>query len=141
MGKVDPGKYGTSRPKITQEDLADGDFILLTIANFDEATIKDEEGTRVTAYLEFSETGDKVLWLNKTQLTYLIEGLGSDNSDDWKGKQISVEKITAKYNNRSFPKVAVAAPERWDEYFDAAGVGGKGKRRAPRAGSVRGKRK
>jgi len=42
MGKVDAGKYGSARPKILREDLQDGDFIVLTIANFDEATISDE---------------------------------------------------------------------------------------------------
>jgi hypothetical protein len=140
MGKVDAGKYGSARPKILREDLQDGDFIVLTIANFDEATISDEEGKRVTPYLEFQETGDKVLWLNKTQVGYLIEGMQSDDSDDWKGKKVPIEKVTNTYNGRKFDKVAIAAPERWEEYFDAAGIG-TAKKRKPRAAAVRGKRK
>jgi len=81
-----------------------------------------------------------VLWLNKTQVGYLIEGMQSDDSDDWKGKKVPIEKVTNTYNGRKFDKVAIAAPERWEEYFDAAGIG-TAKKRKPRAAAVRGKRK
>jgi len=138
MPNVDVNKYGSARPKITRDDLQDGDFIILTVANFDEATISDEEGKRVTPYLEFAETGDKVLWLNKTQVGFLIEGFGSKDSDDWKGKSVPIEKVTTTYNGRKFDKVAVAAPERWEEYMDAAGLG-KPKRK-PRAATTKRKK-
>ena len=125
MGKVDRSRYGNARPKLTTDDLEGGDFLVLTIANFGEATISNEEGTKVTPYLEFRETGDKVHWLNQTQIGYLIDGFGSDESEDWQGHPVPVEKHTAVFRGTSTVKLWVSPPERWAELFKAAGVRGK----------------
>lgn len=116
MGKVNLDRYGTSRPKLIVEDLEGGDAIVLTIHSFSEETLNDNvEGERISPLLNFEETGDKVHWLNKTQMQYLVEGLG-DETDDWEGKKIPLEVTETTFNGKRFKKLWVAAPERWPEY-------------------------
>lgn len=122
MSKVDKSRYGSARPKLTTEDLDGGDFLVLTIATFDEATITTEEGSKITPFLEFRETGDKTHWLNQTQIGYLIEGFGTDESDEWIGQPVPIEKHTATYRGTSTVKLWVSPPERWAQLFKAAGI-------------------
>ncbi|MCL6507656.1 MAG: hypothetical protein K6T59_11565 [Bryobacteraceae bacterium] len=125
MPKVDPNRYGNRRPKLTLDDLEGGDYIVLTIAAFDEAVFDDEEGKRVTPFLEFQETGDKVLFLNATQVRYLVDGFGTDESDEWIGRPIPLEAQTVTFRGKRFEKLYIAPPERWDQLLAAAGYGGK----------------
>lgn len=115
MGKVNSDRYGSKRPKLERDDL-DGDVGVLTIAGFDEAKISDEEGERVTPFIWFEEMGEKVHYLNKTQVDYLIERLG-DDSDDWVGQKVPIEKHTATYAGKQHKKLWVSPPEKWDEYL------------------------
>lgn len=131
--KVRQEKYGNRSPKLTPDDL-DGDFAVLTIAAFAEETFTDEEGERVTPCLEFQEMGDKRLWVNGTQVGYLVERLG-DETDAWKGQQVPVEKHVSVFRGKRYNKLWIAAPEEWDTMLAQAGV----KPRRATKGKVKGK--
>lgn len=132
MGKVNQDRYGKSTPKLVPDDI-DGDCVVLTIANFGEETFNDEGVTRITPYIDFEETGDKVLWLNKTQVGYLIERLG-DESDRWKGAPVPIGRHDSQYNGKTHKKLWVMPPERWDDVLAEAG---KGPKRRARPGAVK----
>jgi len=120
MAKVDPTKHGSSRPKLTVDDFEE-DVAILTIASFEEAEIEDSdtaEGKRMIAMLFFEESGDKAMYLNKTQLEYLIEGLESDDSDDWAGKQVPVEVKTGTFRGKKYEKPHIVDPDEWEEYME-----------------------
>jgi hypothetical protein len=121
--KVDPSQFGSSAPKLTQEDLEE-DAAILTIEKYEEVKVDDdnaEDGKRQSATLTFRETGDKVLWLNKGQVETLVEQLG-DDADAWTGQKIPVEKHTATFGSKKYPKVRVMPTEEWDKAFKEAGV-------------------
>ena len=121
--KVDVSKFGSSAPKITQDDLEE-DAAILTLAAYEEVSVDDdavEGGKRQSATLRFEETGDKVLWLNKGMVETLVEQLGQD-ADEWVGQKVPVEKYVAKFNNTKYPKVRVMPSEEWDKAFKEAGV-------------------
>jgi hypothetical protein len=123
MGKVSAEDYGSSTPKITPDDL-EGDFTILTVTGFETVDVDDdgvEGGKRKSATLTFEETENKVLWLNKGMIEALCTQLGTE-SDNWTGKQVPVEKYTARYGNKSYPKVRVMPSEEWDKAFKDAGV-------------------
>ena len=124
MAKVNADKYGKGRPKVTIEDLEGGEYIVLTIAKFGEETFNDEvEGQKITPYLTFEETGDKVHWLNKTQVGYLIDRLGDDDAR-WVGKPVPLERHTPEFKGKRQPeKLWVSPPEEWDDLLRQAGHG------------------
>lgn len=129
MGKVDTSKFGSSAPKLMPEDLEE-DVAFLTIESYEEVMVDDDEaedGKRHSATLKFKETGDKVVWLNKGMAETLVEQLG-DDSDDWKGQRIPVERHVATFGNKKFPKVRVVPGEEWEKLFKEAGI-----RRKPKA--------
>lgn len=116
--KINPDDFGKSAPKITQDDL-EGDVAILTIAAYEEIELDDPEtdsGKRKSATLRFTETGDKVLWLNKNQIESLVERLG-DNPDAWSGQRCPVEKVRTQFRGKSYDKVAVVHADEWDEYL------------------------
>jgi hypothetical protein len=118
QGGFDPNSLGGARPKVTPDDL-EADVAVLTVAGFEEFDVDDPEsatGKRHTAVLTFQETGDKVLYLNKTQGESLVERLGKD-PNAWTGQKVPVEKITTQYRGQKFPKVAVVPAEEWDDYL------------------------
>lgn len=120
MAKVDPNKHGSSKPKLTVDDFEE-DVAILTIASFEEAEIDDTEspdGKRMLAMLFFEESGDKAMYLNKTQLEYLIEGLESDDSDDWVNRQVPVEIKRGTFRGKKYEKPHVVDPEEWAEYLE-----------------------
>ena len=123
MGKVSGEQFGKSRAKITPEDL-EGDVAILTIASYEQMELDDAEaegGKRTSAVLTFQETGDKVIWLNKTQVDALIARLG-DESDDWAGQKVPVEKVVATFGKNKYPKVVVVGdPDEWDAYLNNGG--------------------
>jgi hypothetical protein len=121
--KVDPSSYGSARPKLTQDDF-DGDFIILTISSVEEVVVDDDEaedGKRKSLVLNFEETEDKAHWLNVGQIRTLVDTCG-DDSEAWVGQKVPVEKHTATFMGKKFPKVQIMAAEEWDETFKKAGV-------------------
>jgi hypothetical protein len=114
---VDPNAFGSSSDKITQEDL-EQDVAILTVAQYDEMDVDDGDtgGTRRAACLKFTETGEKVLWLNKTAIKTLVERLGND-PDAWTGQKVPVEKVTKQFRGQKFPKVDIVPMEEWDDYL------------------------
>lgn len=120
MAKVDPTKHGSSRPKLSPDDLEE-EVAILEITSFEEAEIEDAdrpEGKRWIAMLYFEETGDKALFLNKTQIQYLIEGLGSDDSEDWIGQPVPVEVKRGRFQNQPYEKVYIVDPLEWSDYIE-----------------------
>lgn len=119
----DPGTLGGARPKVTQEDIEE-QVAILTVAGFEEFDVDDPDsptGKRHTAVLTFAETGDKVLYLNKTQGEALVERLGAD-PQGWVGERVVVEKVTTQFRNQKYPKVVVMAAEEWDGYLKPSRV-------------------
>jgi len=118
MAKANPDKLGTSRPKIKPDDLED-EVALVTVATYDDPEVEDSEsesGTRYAPYLTFEELGDKVLWLNKTQMVTMIEKMG-DETDNWIGAIIPIEAVKKSFGTKTFHKVVVMEdPNEWDQY-------------------------
>ena len=112
MGKVNQARYGDFRPKLRIEDLDGGNFIILTVAEFGEETLEGAEGKKLTPFLAFEET-DKVFWINGTQVGYLIEGMKSDDSDDWRGQKVPIVKKEVEYRGKVFEKLWIAEPSTW----------------------------
>jgi hypothetical protein len=137
--KIEKGKYGNARPKIEPDDIEEGDAAVFTIAAVEEQTVKGDEGERLSLVLLTEELGDKVLWLNVTQIGYLTEKLGND-SDRWIGQQVPLVKTTTHYAGKAFKKVWVAAPEEWKALLADAGKDLPRPRRRRALAKVKGKR-
>lgn len=132
MGKVDPNAHGKGRPKLVPDDL-EGTDAILTIAQYEELEVDDSEsesGKRLAGFLTFVETGDHVLWLNKTAITALCEYYG-DESDDWKGKDCPVEEHKGEMRGKAYHKVRVPAVDLWESDFNLKKPGSR-KAAAPR---------
>lgn len=127
MSLVNPEDFGKSKPKVEPTDL-EGDVAILTIKHFEQTDFEDdsqESGKRKGAYLSFEETGDKVIWLNKTQIVALVDRFGAD-STSWIGQKVPVEKIVATFGQKKYPKVVIVGdPAEWDQYLT-------GKKREPK---------
>lgn len=120
MGRtVDPNKFSKARPKIEVGDIEEGDFAVATVAKYDEVAQDFQGERRITPALTFREFGDKVLWLNKTQMQYLVERLGND-ADKWTGKRVPLVKKRVMFGDEAHEKVYVATPEEWDDLLTAA---------------------
>lgn len=126
--RIQQEKYGNSKPKIEQDDLEGGDAAVFTVAAIEEQKVKDDDGERLSLILITEELGDKVLWLNVTQIRYLVERLGEE-SDRWIGQKVPLVKTTTHYAGKAFKKVWVAAPEEWDAILEEAGAVSKPRRR------------
>lgn len=119
MTRVDPDKHGTAKPKLEQDDLKE-DVAVLEITEYSEMEVDDpnaDSGKRMSAYLVFQETGEKVVWLNKTSLTALVHYYG-DESNDWIGQPCPVEKVEGTAFGKAYAKVAVVPVDAWPEYVD-----------------------
>lgn len=114
MKASDPKYGGASRPKIEQDDIEDGDAVVVTIEDVEEEKVKGDRGDKVLLVLITREFGDKVHRLNTTQRDYLIEKLG-DETDRWIGKRVPLVKQTVEFQKKKYPTVYVAAPEEWDD--------------------------
>jgi len=120
MGRtVDPNKFSKARPKVEPDDIEDGDYTVATVAKYDEIAQEFQGEHRITPALTFREFGDKVLWLNKTQMQYLVERLGND-ADKWIGKRVPLVKVVKQFGDEKHHKVYVATPEEWDDLLAAA---------------------
>jgi hypothetical protein len=139
--KADKKKYSKARPKIEQSDLAGGDFTVVTVTKFEEIAVEYDKDKRLVPALTTEEFGDKVLWLNATQVGYLIDRLGNE-TDRWAGKRVPVVKSTAQFGSDRFEKVTVAIPEEWDDLLAMAGSDGvPAKRRRAAAAPARPKKR
>lgn len=119
MSKVNPDAFGTARPKIEPDDLEE-DVAVLEIAEYSEMEVDDpnaESGKRMSGCLTFQETGEKVVWLNKTAITALVHYYG-DDSDEWAGQPCPVEKVQGTAFNKPYHKVNVVPMDAWPEYID-----------------------
>ena len=119
MGKVDPNAHGTARAKLEPDDLEE-DVAVLIIAEYSEMEVDDpntESGKRLSACLTFQETGDKVVWLNKTAIIALVHYYG-DESDHWEGQPCPVERVRGRAFNKDYHKVGVVPVDAWPEYVD-----------------------
>jgi hypothetical protein len=119
MGKVDPNAHGTARAKVEPDDL-EKDVAVLTIVEYSEMEVDDpntESGKRLAGCLTFQETGEKVVWCNKTAITALCYYYG-DESDDWVGQPCPVEKVRGRAFNKDYHKVGVVPMDAWLEYVD-----------------------
>ncbi len=120
MGRmVNPDVLGGSRPKVTQDDIQDGDVALVTIAEFEQGEIDDpstETGKRAVMTLTFEELGEKALYLNKSDAETLVEKFGKD-ADKWKGQTVPIEKVNSTYNNKTYPKVHIVPAADWGKYL------------------------
>jgi hypothetical protein len=120
--KVRTEDFGSSRPKLEPNDIEEA--AIVTVAGYEQGEVDDPErdsGKRITGCVWFEETGDKVIWLNKGMMDTLVEKLG-DETDHWVGKQIPIERHTATYGNKKFPKVHIIPAEGWDKAFREAGI-------------------
>lgn len=121
--KVKPNEFNRNRPTLNVEDLEDEAAVLVCSA-VEEVELPDSDapgGVRKSLLMRFEESGDKALWLNKTQIEYLIERLG-DDTDDWIGQYVPIEKHETTFRGKTHNKVWVSPPESWDEMLEAAGV-------------------
>lgn len=119
MSKVNQDDYGTARPKVLPEDF-EGTYTVLMIASYEEGEVDDPEaasGKRHTGMVSFEETGDKVIYLNKTAVTALCHFYG-DESDDWLGQPVPVEEIKGTFGKVPYHKVRIMPQEKWGEYID-----------------------
>lgn len=116
---VDPDRLGTARPKIEPETL-EGTSAVLTIVSYHEDEIEDpsaDGGKRPSAYLLCEETGDLVLWLNKTMLLAICHHYGKDEKQ-WIGQPIPVEEQRGTAFNEPYHKVGVVPVDAWYTYID-----------------------
>ena len=135
MGKVDLNRYGgLAGAKMVPEDL-DEDIAILTISEFGEQ--KNPEG--ISPVLRFQEAPDRLLYINRTQVEFLVKKLG-DDSDNWIGRKIPVEKKEVEYNGKMFLKVYVMEPQDWDKTLRAATAPAPGKVSTTAPPAARGKR-
>ncbi len=119
MTKVQRDRLGTAAPKVTWGDLEE-DVTLVTIADYEEGEVDDaekEDGVRKTAFLTFDELGDKRLYLNVTQVDFLIEAFG-DNSEDWIGKKVPLEKTKKRFGKVTYEKIWIVPFSEWDDYME-----------------------
>lgn len=120
MGKVDPREGAKSYPKLTQSDLGQDDVVICTVMEYEQRTLPNGD---MVKELHLEEFGGLPLRLNRTQVQYLIDGFGSDESDDWKGKQLPIEKTTKQGpDGADYDVVWVCAPESWASIFREAGL-------------------
>lgn len=132
MARANRDRLGTRTPKLTPEDL-EHDVEVGTIAGYQEDEIDDperEDGKRLLAKLFFEETGNKALFLNVTMMDDLIEGLGTDETDDWVGQQVPIEARKSRFGTKTYNKVYIVAHEDWGKYL-------KPKRRASKRKSTK----
>lgn len=125
--KVNAKDFGKSRPKLEPSDLEEEAAILL-LATAEQLDLDDDEmedGKRRSLVVTFEETGEKALWLNKTQVEAVMAYYG-DDTDNWIGKPIPVEKAKVKFGNDTYHKVRICAEDDWADVFKAAN------RKAPR---------
>lgn len=126
MAKLNLKDYNTKTPTIAPEDLEE-DVAILTIDKVNEVNVEDEDavgGTRKALVMSFNEIEDRSMWPNRTAIATLIAKLG-DDTDEWMGQQVPVEKVRVTYKGRTYDKVQVVPAGQWDEYLKPKSAKGK----------------
>ena len=119
MSRASRDRMGSRTPKITPEDMTQ-DVEIATIAGYEEDEIDDPEapeGKRLLAKVFFEETGEKALFLNATMMDDLIEGFGTDETDNWVGKKVPLEVRKTKFRGKTYNKVYVVSHEDWAKFL------------------------
>lgn len=130
MAKVNAARYGgVMGTKLTPDDIT-GDVAIFTIREFTEQH-NSGEGRKLSPVLRYEEAEDKLHYLNRTQVEYLIKKFG-DDSDRWIGKKVVVEKTDVEYEGETFRKVYIMDPKGWDKVFAAAAAQSKAEGDAPK---------
>lgn len=119
--------YGEMIRKLTVED-CDGKPVALTIkaANTRNLAPKNARQDDWKIVIEFAEPFDgdtkdeqrREYVVNSTSYKTLVDRYGSDSSR-WIGKPIVMAPTTTQYDGRSYEKMHVAAPERWEKVLGA----------------------
>jgi hypothetical protein len=113
MGKVNRTKYSQKSDQVGPDDIDDA--AIVTVSDFADGERKDGEG--MWALLKFEELGDKVMFLSDDGMDAMLAAYG-DESDDWIGKPVPLEK----YSTKRGDKVRIMAADAWDAAFKEAGV-------------------
>ena len=110
--KANAKDYRRSRERLTLEDLGGEETMAVTCTSVEEVVFDDNGRPRKVLVMNFEEFTDKSHWLNETQVKYLCEALG-DETDEWVGEKIAIERHSGKFRGEEYEKVWIAAPERW----------------------------
>jgi hypothetical protein len=118
--------YGEMIPKLEPDD-TDGKPVMLTVRRVREQNMAPE-GRReeVKLVIEFAEkfSGEKPdqqrreYIVNSTSYKTLCEKLGSDHNK-WAGESIVMAPTNTEFGGRTFEKMHVASPDRWDKVVQA----------------------
>lgn len=106
--------YGEMREKLGPDDV-DGKVAPLTCATAERKNFAPNgQGEEYKIVLTFEEFPEKELVVNATSYKTLVAKLG-DDEDAWVGKTIVLAPTTTTYGGKSYEKLHVASPERWDK--------------------------
>jgi hypothetical protein len=119
--------YGEMIPKLAVED-TNGKPAALTIRRVDSRNLapKTSRAEEWKLVIEFAEefSGDtpderrREYVVNSTSYKTLCDRLGKDHTK-WIGKQVVMAPTNNTYEGRTYEKLHVAAPERWDKVIGA----------------------
>jgi len=110
---------GIQGTKLVPEDL-EHDAAIVTISEYGEQK-NTGEGRSLSAVLRYSEAPERLHYLNRTQLEYLVKKLG-DDTDKWIGRKVPIHKIEIPFEDTKHLKVYVMEPKDWDQAFTDAGL-------------------
>lgn len=121
--------YGEMIPKLTPDD-TEGKPVALTIKRVREQNMSNDPRRDDTKLIiEFEEQFDaadpkdrestrREYVVNSTSYKTLCDKLGRDYNR-WVGLKIVMAPTTTTFNNQSFEKIHVAAPDRWEKVLSA----------------------
>ena len=98
------------------------ELMVVTIEGVDAVTMRDNTGTEVTKPLIHLVNMELGLVLNKTNAKLVCKALGSDDTDDWIGRKITLYVADVEFRGDVVPAIRVKAK---------APGGAKKKREAP----------
>jgi hypothetical protein len=126
---MSPLSYGEMIPKLTPDD-TDGKPVVLTVKSVREQNMA-REGQReeIKLIIEFAQQFDRTdpkdaastrreYIVNSTSYKTLCDKLGTDYKR-WVGQDIVMAPTTTNMDGKSYEKIHVAAPERWDKVINA----------------------
>jgi hypothetical protein len=123
--------YGEMIPKIEPDD-TEGKPAVLTVRRVRRQNMapKGSKSEEVKIVIEFAETFDarkgfndsdatrREYIVNSTSYRTLADKLGPDENR-WVGQQIVMAPTTTQFNGKSYEKLHVAAPDRWEKTVTA----------------------
>lgn len=114
-----PLAYGEMREKLTPDDV-NGNAAALRILLADRVDLAPANSRKPEwkIVLVFSEFPDKQYVVNATSYKTLVSFLGDDEKK-WVGQWCVMAPTTTTFDNKSFEKLHVASPERWEKVMKA----------------------